>query len=63
MPLNRILWLVVKLLAAAATAAAGYAIFFIAPDEHTMHDIQRIFYMHVASAWTAGVAFLIVAIA
>jgi len=60
---NRILWLVVKLAAAAAMAAAGYAIFFIAPDEQTMHDIQRIFYIHVASAWTAGVAFLIVALA
>jgi len=63
MPLNRTLWLIVKLLAAAATAAAGYAIFFIAPDEHTMHAVQRIFYMHVASAWTAAVAFLIVALA
>jgi heme exporter protein C len=60
---NRILWLAVKLAAAAAMAAAGYAIFFIAPDEQTMHEIQRIFYIHVASAWTAGVAFLIVALA
>src|SRR5208282_2510618 len=53
---NRILWLAVKLAAAVAMAAAGYAIFFIAPDEQTMHEIQRIFYIHVASAWTAGVA-------
>jgi len=60
---NRILWLVVKLAAALAMAAAGYAIFFIAPDEQTMHAIQRIFYIHVASAWTAGVAFLVVALA
>jgi heme exporter protein C len=60
---HRTLWLVVKLAAAAAMAAAGYAIFFLAPDEQTMHDIQRIFYIHVASAWTAGVAFLLVAIA
>ena len=60
---NRILWLAVKLAAAVAMAAAGYAIFFIAPDEQTMHEIQRIFYIHVASAWTAGVAFLIVALA
>ena len=63
MPANRILWLVVKLAAALAMAADGYAIFFIAPDEQTMHEIQRIFYIHVASAWTAGVAFLVVALA
>ena len=60
---NRALWLVVKLAAAVAMAAAGYAIFFVAPDEQTMHEIQRIFYIHVASAWTAGVAFLVVALA
>jgi len=27
---------------------AGYAALFIAPDESTMHAIQRVFYMHVA---------------
>ncbi|MGA8035093.1 MAG: cytochrome c biogenesis protein CcsA [Candidatus Acidiferrales bacterium] len=32
--------------------AAGYAALFIAPEERTMHAIQRIFYMHVA-AWVA----------
>ena len=31
---------------------AGYAALFIAPDEATMHAIQRIFYFHVAS-WNA----------
>jgi heme exporter protein C len=31
---------------------AGYAALFIAPDEATMHSIQRIFYMHVPS-WVA----------
>jgi heme exporter protein C len=50
-------------LTAALLAAAGYAVFFIAPDERTMGAVQRIFYFHVASAWTAGVAFLIVFIA
>lgn len=50
-------------LAAALLAAAGYAVFFLAPEERTMRAIQRIFYFHVASAWTAGVAFLIVFIA
>src|ERR1700723_868623 len=31
---------------------AGYAALFIAPDEATMHAVQRIFYFHVAS-WNA----------
>ena len=31
---------------------AGYAALFIAPDEKTMHAVQRIFYFHVAS-WVA----------
>ena len=31
---------------------AGYAALFIAPDESTMHEIQRIFYFHLAS-WMA----------
>jgi heme exporter protein C len=42
---------------------ACYAALFIAPDEATMHAIQRIFYFHVPSAWTAFVAFLITFIA
>jgi heme exporter protein C len=63
MSLNRIVWLGVKLVAAAWMAAAAYAIFFIAPDERTMHAVQRIFYIHVASAWTAGVAYFLVALA
>jgi len=32
---------------------AGYAVFFIAPDEATMHAIQRIFYFHATSGWAA----------
>ena len=34
--------------AAALIFFAGYAALFIAPDEATMHAIQRVFYMHVA---------------
>lgn len=41
------------LIAALLFAAAGYAVFFIAPDESTMHAIQRIFYFHVSSGWAA----------
>jgi heme exporter protein C len=42
---------------------AGYAALFIAPDEKTMHTIQRIFYFHVPSAMSAFIAFFIVFIA
>src|ERR1700682_808597 len=44
-------------------AAAGYSIFFLAPEERTMRAIQRIFYFHVTSAWTSFVAFFIVCVA
>ncbi len=42
--------------------AAGYAALFIAPDEATMHEIQRVFYFHIA-LWTGmytalGLAFV-----
>ena len=60
---SRTIWLAVTLVAALWMAAAGYAIFFIAPDESTMHAIQRIFYIHVGSAWTAGIAYFVVAVA
>jgi heme exporter protein C len=42
---------------------AGYAALFIAPDEKTMHVIQRIFYFHVPSAISAFIAFFIVFVA
>jgi heme exporter protein C len=38
--------------AAALIIVAGYAALYIAPEEATMHEIQRIFYFHV-SAWVA----------
>jgi heme exporter protein C len=38
---------------AALMIFAGYAALFIAPDERTMHEIQRIFYFHVPS-WSAS---------
>ncbi|MGH9715804.1 MAG: cytochrome c biogenesis protein [Candidatus Acidiferrales bacterium] len=37
---------------AALIIFAGYAALYIAPEEATMHEIQRIFYFHV-SAWVA----------
>src|SRR5271155_4147731 len=45
---------------AALMVFAGYAALFIAPDEKTMHAIQRIFYFHVSSAITSFVAFFLV---
>jgi len=48
---------------AALFLVAGYAALFVAPTERSMGDIQRIFYFHVPSAWTAFIAFFIVFIA
>jgi heme exporter protein C len=39
--------------------ASAYAAFFIAPEERTMGLIQRIFYFHVASAWSGFTAFFL----
>jgi heme exporter protein C len=38
---------------------AGYASFFVAPQERTMGDLQRIFYFHVSCAWAGLTAFSI----
>ena len=51
------------LLSSALMVLAGYAALFIAPDEKTMHAIQRIFYFHVPSAICAFTAFFVVFIA
>jgi heme exporter protein C len=48
-----ILW---ALLTYAWLALAGYAALFVAPTELTMGLIQRIFYFHVPSFWTAFIA-------
>lgn len=42
---------------------AGYAALFIAPDERTMHEIQRIFYFHLPSWIASFTAFFVVFIA
>jgi heme exporter protein C len=44
-------------------AAAIYMAFLWAPTEATMGELQRIFYFHVASFWTASVALAINALA
>ena len=42
---------------------ALYLNFFYAPEETTMGPVQRIFYIHVSSAWTAFLAYFIVFLA
>jgi len=50
-------------LAAAATMLWSlYLVFFYAPTEREMGIVQRIFYVHVPSAWVAFLAFGIVAL-
>jgi len=44
--------LVLTILIAALVFLAGYSALFIAPDEKTMHAVQRIFYFHLPS-WIA----------
>lgn len=47
-------------LAVVLLLAALLAAFVIAPTEAEMGDVQRIFYFHVASAWTAFLGFFVV---
>lgn len=43
--------------------AALYAIFLYAPLEQTMREVQKIFYIHVGTAWNAFLAFFVVFLA
>ena len=56
--LNRIIP-VLNWLAAVALLASMIMIFFYAPVERTMGNVQRIFYFHVGSAWVGAVAFFV----
>jgi heme exporter protein C len=50
------------ILAILTAALLGYGLYqalVVAPTERTMGDVQRIFYYHVPSAWTAGLLFFI----
>jgi len=51
------------LLTAAWLVVALYMIFLYAPEEMTMGEVQRIFYIHVPAAWVALVGFIIIFIA
>ena len=50
---------VAALLPAGLIFFAGYAALFIAPDEATMHAIQRIFYFHASSGWAFIEAYMV----
>jgi heme exporter protein C len=50
----------ITLVVAALVFSAAYAALFIAPDEKTMHLVQRIFYFHLPSWMTSFTAFFIV---
>jgi heme exporter protein C len=52
--------LIYAIVVGALMGCAGYAALFIAPDEATMHLIQRIFYFHVPAGMDAIFAFTIV---
>jgi heme exporter protein C len=54
--MTRLLYLIVTVTMLSAVGA----VFLLAPTEKQMGDVQRIFYFHVASALTAGVAYLLV---
>jgi heme exporter protein C len=47
----------------AGLVVALYMIFLYAPEEMTMGEVQRIFYLHVSCAWTALMGFIIIFIA
>ncbi len=51
-----------SVLAAAGFLTSLWMIFFYVPTERTMGIVQRIFYVHVPSAWIAFLAFGIVAL-
>src|SRR6478735_8287950 len=50
---------ILALLTGAFLSYALYLALEVAPTEQTMGDVQRIFYYHVPSAWTAFLLFLI----
>jgi len=47
-------------LTAAWLLVALYMIFLYAPQELTMGEVQRIFYIHASAGWTAGTAYFLV---
>ncbi len=50
-------------LTGAVFAVSLYLVFFFAPREAVMGDVQRVFYFHVAAGWVGALAFLVAAVA
>jgi heme exporter protein C len=50
---------ILGVLTAALLGYAMYQALVVAPTEQTMGDVQRIFYYHVPSAWTAFILFFV----
>jgi len=50
---------ILNVVALIALAIALGTVFFYAPVERTMGNVQRIFYFHVGSAWVGSLAFLV----
>jgi heme exporter protein C len=50
---------ILAIVTAVLLSYALYAALMVAPTERTMGDVQRIFYYHVPSAWTAFLLFII----
>src|SRR5579863_3892311 len=50
---------ILAVITALLLAYAAYEALVVAPTEQTMGDVQRIFYYHVPSAWTAFILFSI----
>jgi len=50
---------ILAILTAVLLSYGLYEALVVAPTEKTMGDVQRIFYYHVPSAWTAGVLFFV----
>ena len=50
---------IMNIAAAVTLILAMVMIFFYAPIEQTMGNVQRIFYFHVGSAWVGSLAFLV----
>lgn len=59
---SKLLWVLVPA-SLVVTAVALYMALFYAPRETTMGDAQRIFYLHVPSAWIGFFSFFVVFVA
>lgn len=53
---------ILNVVTAVAVLASLYLVFFVAPREQVMGEVQRIFYWHVPAAWMSMVAFGITAL-